>query len=548
MTPSFIKPRIGAYARYSTDLQSATSVNDQLSLVNHTAAKYGGEPDDALVFTDEGVSGAVANRLGLNRLIRVVESGMLDILLIEKWDRLSRDDELTARLRKLFHFHGVRVIAISDGIDTAKDEPLLIQMKGMMATEYRLALKKQTRRGLMERARLGFVTGKIPLGYRAIDAGDGTARKRPVIVPEDADVVRKIFVRYESGLSPAAIASELNIEGVLSRHNRGFSASMIRELLRNEKYIGIWRYNERRWELNPVTEKRVPRSNDDAAVITHRDEDLRIVDQATWDATRERIRAQAETYPGQTHTGGKRGGGTRGVHAFTHLLHCAICSGSMQVTGGSGSRRYYRCATNRTKGVAVCPNTRSFREDALRATIFDGVTDLLLGREALAYARARLAEADAQLDAAREDRVREHEGRFNRARERAKNLAVAIGAGGPMQALLDQLRDAEQEAKAQERIIDEIEAGSSLPVQLATDAEVRNYVLDLQTTLDERPEQARAALSRFFAEDGITMVPTADGGYELRTELLPGAMMLDASTPAGGARRALNKSGCGGRI
>ncbi len=96
------------------------------------------------------------------------------------------------------------------------------------------------------------------------------------------------------------------------------------------------------------------------------------------------------------------------------------------------------------------------------------------------------------------------------------------------------------------RLIRAVETGSSLPVRLPTDTEVRTYVLDLEATLDERPEQARAALSRFFADDSITMVPTDDGGYELRTELLPGAMMLDASTPAGASRRALNKMGCGG--
>lgn len=541
------KDRIGAYGRFSTDLQSASSVSDQFSFLGHFAQDAGGRLDDKLLFGDEGVSGAVANRLGLNRLITAVMSELLDILLVEKWDRLSRDDELTARLRKLFHFYGVRVIAVSDGIDTAKDEPLLIQMKGLMAGEYRLALKKQTRRGLVERARLGFVTGKMPFGYGSVAAGDGSERKRPIIVREEAEIVRQIFDRYQTGMSAPAIASALNVEGIPSRHGRGWSGSMIRELLRNEKYVGIWHYNERRWELNPSTEKRVPRPNAAAAVVTHRDEALRIVDNETWEVTRERIRRQAETYPGQTHAGGNRAG-SRALHPFTHLLRCGTCGGSIQVSGGSGNRRYYRCATNRTKGVAVCANSRSFREDALRSTVFEGMTTLLFGREALTYARSRLAEADAQLNAARDDFIREHEGKLHRARERAKNTAAAIAAGGPMQALLDQLRDAEQEAKAQERIIAEIEAGDGLPVRLPTDAEIQQHVFDIQAALDDRPEQARAALSRAFAPEGITMVPTEDGGYELRTELLPGVLMLDALTPAGRTQRALNKIGCGGRI
>jgi len=162
-------------------------------------------------------------------------------------------------------YHQVQLVAISDGIDsTAKGAKLAFAVKAIMGDQHLDDLRDKTLRGLEGRAHKGLSTGGLPIAYRSIRI-PGRDPRNPAgyvieIDPALADVVRRIFAAYSAGRSFNGIAIELNQEGVPSprdrtRHVRkgGWAGSSIRAILYNEKYVGVWTFNERRWIKVPGT-------------------------------------------------------------------------------------------------------------------------------------------------------------------------------------------------------------------------------------------------------------------------------------------------------
>ncbi|HWE17072.1 MAG TPA: recombinase family protein [Hyphomicrobiaceae bacterium] len=102
--------RVAIYARFSSDLQDARSITDQIAMACQHAAKQGWLV--AAEFTDAAISGAsMANRPGLRELIRAAEARRFDAVLTESLDRLSRDLADSAALHRQFAYWGVRSTA-----------------------------------------------------------------------------------------------------------------------------------------------------------------------------------------------------------------------------------------------------------------------------------------------------------------------------------------------------------------------------------------------------------------------------------------------------
>jgi site-specific DNA recombinase len=98
--------RVSIYARFSSDLQRAASIEDQLRLCKERAAKEGWVV--ARYHTDQAVSGASLIRPGIQKLLQDAAAERLDIILTESLDRLSRDQEDIAHIYKRMRFLGVR--------------------------------------------------------------------------------------------------------------------------------------------------------------------------------------------------------------------------------------------------------------------------------------------------------------------------------------------------------------------------------------------------------------------------------------------------------
>jgi DNA invertase Pin-like site-specific DNA recombinase len=227
--------RTAAYARFSSDNQKDTSIDDQVRLCRDFLGRHEGAVRNDRVLTDYAISGTSRAREGFEKLLRLIETRSVDLVVTESASRLSRDLGDADRLWKLCEFHGVRLICVSEGVDSSRDGARMqFQVNAVMGDQYLVKLGKDTLRGLRGAAARGTSTGGLPYGYtsRPIWKGGRTPDGYEILVePEQAAVVVRVFQMYRNGHSYLTIATTLNGGGVprlgiqylgwLGRNHRG---------------------------------------------------------------------------------------------------------------------------------------------------------------------------------------------------------------------------------------------------------------------------------------------------------------------------------------
>ena len=215
------------------------------------------------MFPDYAVSGASLIRPGFEALMAAVDAGTVSAIITEDISRISRDFADAAAIFKRLQYAGVPLISVADGIDTStKHAKLTYTIKSLVADLYLDDLRDKTLRGMEGRALAGFATGSVPYGYRTRSQTDGRGRElgRELYIVEIAAGIAapiRIFTEYAEGRSMTWIARRLNREGVPSprigtRHRfAGWSVGTIRVMVRNERYIGTWRFKTMQWVKVP---------------------------------------------------------------------------------------------------------------------------------------------------------------------------------------------------------------------------------------------------------------------------------------------------------
>jgi len=369
--------RAALYARYSSDLQSERSADDQLAALRAACASRGWTV--AAEFADRGVSGAaVTTRPGVQALMRAAAAGDVDVVLTEALDRLSRSQSDTARLFELLSFAGVRLETLSGGAVTE----LHVGLEGTMNRLFLVELGKKTRRGLVGRVSAGFSAGGRCYGYDV--AGKGVL----AINPAEAAVVRRIYADYAAGLSPVRIAKALNAEGLPGPRGGTWAPTAIAGdrragdgILCQELYIGVRVFNRRRFRKHPETGKRSSVLNPPDQWIREPVPHLRILSDEAWNAVRARQRT-LDAQPRAMARAPKR--------LLSGLLKCRLCAGSMVLQGG-----VYRCANNKDRGV--CINSKAIKAATVETRVVEGAKRHLLSPAAIAEA-VRTIHADQQAD------------------------------------------------------------------------------------------------------------------------------------------------------
>ena len=146
--------RVAIYARFSTERQRETSIDDQVYRCRQYIAQAGGDADRAVVFSDYAISGASLDRPGFESLMAAVKSKRIDAIITEDISRISRDFADSAQLFKRLRYERVPLISIADGIDTStRDAKLSFTLKSLVADLYLDDLRDKTMRGLEGRAR-----------------------------------------------------------------------------------------------------------------------------------------------------------------------------------------------------------------------------------------------------------------------------------------------------------------------------------------------------------------------------------------------------------
>ncbi len=237
-----MKKTAAIYARVSSERQKeeGTIASQTALLLEHAKVHELTVPSE-WIFEDEGYSGAVLARPGLERLRDLAAEGQMEMVLIYAPDRLSRKYAYQVLLIEEFSRHGVETIFLKSAAGETPEERLMLQFQGMIAEYERAQIAERTRRGKRHRAKAGCVNVLCgaPYGYRYIKKSEHSQAYYE-IVEAQAEVVRKIFIWYTQELwSIGAIARQLNQQQIQTRTGRGlWERSTVWGMLRNPAYQG----------------------------------------------------------------------------------------------------------------------------------------------------------------------------------------------------------------------------------------------------------------------------------------------------------------------
>src|SRR6516164_2835166 len=170
-----VRPRAALYARYSTEQQSAASIEDQFRVCSRLAERHGFEV--VRHFDDAGISGGTAQRPGYQALLAAARARDFDVIVAEDTSRLWRQQ--SEQWRAIAELCDLNVHVVTQDADTRSENyKILLSMHGAMADVYRDQIAYRTRRGLEGRARAGKPTGGRSYGY--IAARDSASGDREV--------------------------------------------------------------------------------------------------------------------------------------------------------------------------------------------------------------------------------------------------------------------------------------------------------------------------------------------------------------------------------
>lgn len=223
--------RAAGYTRVSSFMQveDGNSLDDQAARIARTVAEHGWELIE--VFADPARSGRNEQRPQLARLLRAVRKNQVDVVVIDRIDRLSRNLFGLLSTVQYFKSHGVRLVSLRESIDfTTSWGRLVMYVLGALAEFYVAALSEEIRLSRLQQARNGYLTGSYRFGYcngRCADCTDpngpgycplaggrnrGTDGTR-VPHPVEAEAVRLMFAWYATGeYSDDDVARRLNRE------------------------------------------------------------------------------------------------------------------------------------------------------------------------------------------------------------------------------------------------------------------------------------------------------------------------------------------------
>jgi DNA invertase Pin-like site-specific DNA recombinase len=552
--------RCTCYARFSSDLQRETSLEDQIRGCRTYADQHGWVWLDSHVFTDAALSGSsLEGRVGLQALLTAaaVTPRGFDVLLVDDSSRVARDLADALRILQRLRFAGVRVVYISQGIDSASEQAeTLIAVHGLVDGLYLREMSAKVKRGLRGQIARGFATGSVTFGYRTIPIPDPhraghTLGSRVEIDPTQADVVRQIFTWFADGVSYTNIIRRLHDAGTPGP--RGGSAhgiwriAAVRRLLSNPKYRGLLLWGTTRSERKPGSRSRVARPLPPSEWQMHERPDLRIVDDALWERVQARRKTQSSLLdehrqPGRTLLRGRPAVAGNRKSPFTGFLICGVCGRAVSVVSNhvhfSRRYRYFGCSNYARNGPAACPNRVTARVEETEAALLAGLQAEVLKPETLAYVTERLAAAMQALVDERPVREAELRRQIETARSKIAHLLAAVESGNASVSILLALQEREGDV---ERFQAEL-AALREPIRdhrlAVLPTWVQSQLADVASLIQQEPAAAEAEFERLqirFTLHPVYEVPSGQRPYlraigEGAFELLTGAVL-----PASGA-------------
>ena len=231
------KLRVAAYCRVSTDSdEQATSYDAQ---IEHYTAYINGHPDWTLagIYADDGISGTnTKKREEFNRMIDECMAGSIDMVITKSISRFARNTLDCLKYIRQLKEKSIPVFFEKENINSmdSKGEVMLTIMASLAQQESQ-SLSQNVKLGLQYR----YQQGEIQVNCNRFLGFTKDENKRLIVVPEEAEIIKRIYREYLEGASMLKIKRGLEADGILNgAGNEKWHTSNINQILRNEKYIG----------------------------------------------------------------------------------------------------------------------------------------------------------------------------------------------------------------------------------------------------------------------------------------------------------------------
>ena len=349
--------------------RESNSISNQKAMLEEFAARQGFT--NIVHFTDDGISGTCFDRPGFLAMMKEVEAGNVEYLCIKDMSRMGRDYLKVGQIMEILRQRGVRLIAINDGVDSARGDDDFTPFRNIMNEYYARDTSRKIRSTFQSKGKSGkHLTGTVIYGYLWNEARD-----QWLVDPEAAEVVKRIFAMTIDGYGPYQIASKLKEEKILipsaylAQHGEGvnknktfkdvygWGSSTICNILEKREYLGHTINFKTRKHFKDKKSHYVPEDEWTIFENTHE----AIIDQQTFDLV-QKIRGNVRRYPD----------GWGEAAPLTGLLYCADCGGKMYVHRTNNGKRISQYTCSQYSKVPVgklCTTQHRINEDVVLSLV-----------------------------------------------------------------------------------------------------------------------------------------------------------------------------------
>ena len=361
------------YCRLSRDDNmdsESNSIQNQRKILQKAAKDKG--YTDTIFFVDDGITGTTMKRPGFQKMLTAIEAGYISAVFVKDLSRLGRNYIEVGKLtEEFFPLHDIRLVAVSDGVDSDEGEDDFTPFKNIMNEYYAKDISKKRRIVNKMKGNAGVPLSPPPYGY--IKNPDNP--RFWVVEPEAAEVVRRIYRMALEGYGLAETATRLAADGVVNPTyywrsrgtSRGGSKSTVeptkwghttvKKILTLQEYCGDV-INFKSYSKSYKMKKRIENPEENRAIFLNVHE--AIIDRQTW----EKVQAL------QKGTRRKKPTVTQEPSVFSGLLKCPECGGNLNFHFNQNNHdiKFFSCQ-NHNSGYRKCSKTHYIRLDFLEQVV-----------------------------------------------------------------------------------------------------------------------------------------------------------------------------------
>ena len=516
------KMRVAAYCRVSTD--SEEQLNSYEAQKTYYTQKIQDSPDWEMagIYADEGISGtSLKKRTQFNKMITACKRGRIDLIITKSLSRFARNTVDCLDTVRLLKANGIGVYFEKENINTiTESSEFLVTLFSGFAQAESESLSKNVTWGKEKSAKAGKVTFqyKKMLGYRK--GADG----QPEIVPEEAEIIRRIYHRYLDGCTLGKIKKELDEDGVPTAQGvECWSSAIIHNILTNEKYIGD-ALLLKTYVTDCIT-KKVKKNMGERPMYYVENDHPAIISRELFDLVQKEMTRRSSKRKVLQKSGKTELGKYSGKYALTELLVCGECgSPYKRVTWArNGKKRIvWRCVSRLEFGMKYCQHSPTLDESRLHSAILAAMNDYAAVRQEICpdvlamaeEAKQALTQAGAKLLT-----LKRRLDEVSREQSDLLDLLLANMADADLNARMKVLTD--EKASLKEQILEAQQEEIGLAEQAAQRQKMRDSIMECSVGYTEFDDEfVRQIIQKITVEDAETIrIHFRDSDVVLEQEL-----------------------------